>query len=211
MTIRPRTQWLGRNGNGGRKSPRGTDPSAFNGHPGRPPVYNPGTHPQRAYKILSREGVSLETLALAFGVSDGVLSQWKNQHPEFLRAITEGMWAWNTGAVTKSLVKRAVGFTVEEEKLFLDANGDLTRREVMKKYYPPDSTSMIFWLTNRSKEYWQHVNRVEHTGKDGKPIQTEDAVTQTLLRELLSKADLEALVGLKDTLENITCANTAPC
>jgi len=172
-------------------------------------VYNPDTHPERAYKILSREGVSQETLALAFGVSNGVITQWKNDHPEFLRAVTEGMWAFNTGAVTRSLAKRACGFTVDEEKVFCNARGDVTRVTV-QKYYPPDPTSMIFWLTNRSKEYWQHVNRLEHTGKDGQPIQTEDRTTQTLLKELLAKTDVESLTALKESLESIICANAEP-
>lgn len=31
-------------------------------------------------------------------------------------------------------------------------------------------TAQIFFLCNRARDRWQHVNRTEHTGKDGEPI-----------------------------------------
>lgn len=199
--MRPRTRFPN-NSNGNGNHPK---------HPGgRPPIYNPDKHPKAARLLIARHGLSHVELAEAFGVSDAAIAQWRNEHPEFLRSLNEGWYDWNNPKVKKSLAKQAVGYFLDEERVFCNANGDVTRVAV-KRWYPPVPTATIFWLTNRCKDDWVHMNRIEHTGKDGKPIQTEDKITQTLLRELLSKTDPETLVGLKDTLENITCANTEPC
>ena len=37
-------------------------------------------------------------------------------------------------------------------------------------------TAAIFFLCNRDRERWQHVNRIELTGKDGGPIRYHDAI-----------------------------------
>ena len=209
--VRPRTRSnvaifykeVKQNGNG--RSKRG----------GRPPIYDPNKHPKAAYKLVSRHGLPQQDLAEAFGVTNPVICQWKEAHPEFLNALKKGMDDFASGTIVKALAARAKGYSHPEEKIFCNsATGEVTRVETTK-HYPPDPVSAIFWLVNWSRRWgngdWVHVNRIEHTGRDGKPIQTEDAVTQTLLRELLSKADPETLVGLKDTLENITCSNTVPC
>lgn len=199
--MRPRTRFSDNsNGNGNRPK-----------HPGgRPPVYNPDKHPKAARLLIARHGLSHEELAEAFCVTGATISTWKSDHPEFSKALIEGWYDWNNPKVKKSLARQAVGYFLDEEKVFCNSNGEVTRVPV-RRWYPPVPTATIFWLTNRCKEDWVHMNRMEITGKDGKAIQTQDSTTQTLLRELLSKADPETLVGLKDTLENITCSNTVPC
>jgi hypothetical protein len=149
---------------------------------------------------------------MAFGVSGGVITQWKSQHQEFLKAVTDAWYFIKTNGVLKALSRQATGYTLPEEKVFcniIDGEPIVTRITV-NRYYPPVPTATIFWLTNRMKQDWVHMNRLEHTGRDGKPIQTEDKLTQTLLRELLSKSSPEALTTLKDTLEDIVCANSEP-
>lgn len=197
MVRRRTTPIPGGNGNGSRPI-------------GRPPVYNPDYHPRMAKTLIALHGMSHMQLAQVFSVTDAAIAQWKSNHPEFLRSLTEGWYDWNNPKVKKSLAKQAVGYFLDEEKVFCNSNGDVTRVTV-KRWYPPVTTATIFWLTNRCKEDWVHMNRMEITGKDGKPIQTQDQATQTLLKELLSKTDPETLLGLKDTLESITCANTQPC
>ena len=36
------------------------------------------------------------------------------------------------------------------------------------KYYPPDSTALIFWLKNRKPKDWR--DKIEHSGPDGGPL-----------------------------------------
>ena len=43
-----------------------------------------------------------------------------------------------------------------------------------------DTTAMIFWMKTRAG--WKETHAVEHTGKDGGPIKTEDVSAKELLR-----------------------------
>jgi len=200
--VRKRTSPILRSNNG-----NGTRPV------GRPPVYDPNSHPLRAYKLVSKDNLSQEQLAVAFGVSNGVITQWKDQYPDFLKALKQGWYDWNSGKIVKSLAKRAEGFYVDEEKIFCNSDGDVTR-VTTKKYYPPDVAALCMWLTNRMKDEWKHVSRVEHTGADGNPIATKNETLADLLKELLKSknaVDQPTLTGLRDSIEHLKCANSDPC
>jgi hypothetical protein len=197
---------------------RSTPLPGWNGngkHPGgRPPVYNPEKHPKAAYKLVSRYGFTDDQLCELFGVTNGLITQWKEAHPEFLKALNEGWQAFANEEVVKALALRAKGYECQDEKIFCNTlTGEVTRVRTVKRY-PPDPASMFFWLVNYSRRMgttdWMHMQRFEHTGKDGKPIQTEDKVTQEILRKLLEKAEPEVLNGLRSSLEHIACANTDP-
>ena len=59
----------------------------------------------------------------------------------------------------------------------------VTKRVV--KHQVPDVTAQIFWLKNRKPEQWRDKQQTEITGKDGGPIEIEDA--RQLLIEKLAK------------------------
>lgn len=207
--VRRRTQWHSNNGNG--KGEVVYHPNRM----GRPPIYNPDRHPAAAYRLISRNGISYEDLGAGFGVQEQTIIAWMETHPEFSKAVKRGWDDFAAGKIKKALAARARGYSHPEEKIFCNTTtGEVIRVDTVK-HYPPDPVAIIYYLNNWSRRMgnteWMHVNRVEHTGKDGKPIQTEDKVTQVLLKELLKKAEPEALIGLKNTLEDITCANTDPC
>lgn len=68
--------------------------------------------------------------------------------------------------VEQSLNKRALGFTVIEEKLTKD--GEIVK---LKKELPPDTLACMYWLNNRRPENWK--NKVEHSGNSNEPIRFE--------------------------------------
>lgn len=180
-------------------------------HPvGRPPVYNPDKHPRAAYKLVSRHGLAHADLAEAFGVTDGVITQWKQAHPEFLSALNNGWYDWNNPKVKKALSKQATGYFLDEEKVFCNVIDGVARitRAAVKKWYPPVTIATIFWLTNRLKDEWVHTNRMEVSGK----IQTQqDPATIAMLKQLLKQSAPEVINTLRESLETIACANTEPC
>lgn len=103
------------------------------------------------------------------------------------------------------MAKRAVGFIVPEEKIFCNANGDVTRVQT-EKYYPPDTSALMYWLNNRAKGEWAYTAKVEHSGK----IETSDIEARMMLRQILGKMEPDRLVDLERSLEHISCANTEP-
>lgn len=203
----PITPYTGSNGNGAK--------AAFsNGKNkvGRPGVYNPLKHPQAARKLIGRTGMSHEDLAAAFCISGAAFSQWKDNHPEFLKSLNEGWDDWTNGRVKKALAQVAVGYTIPEEKIFCNALGEVTR-VTTNRYYPPNVAAICFWAVNKSKGEFMHVSRTEHTGVDGKPIATQDVNAVALLKELLTKTEggKSLLHTLKENIEHIQCANSQPC
>jgi hypothetical protein len=57
--------------------------------------------------------------------------------------------------VEASLYRRAIGYTVSEEKMFYNSKGGYVHKEESVKHYPPDTTAAIFWLKNRNPKMWR--------------------------------------------------------
>lgn len=136
---------------------------------GRPPAEYKKEYADLAFKFCLL-GCPDKQLALHFGISESVLTKWKSKYPEFKASIKAGREEADAH-VGESLYQRAMGYSHPEEKIF-NNNGVIVRTTTIK-HYPPDPTSMIFWLKNRHREYWRDIARQEHTGKDGGPIKTE--------------------------------------
>jgi hypothetical protein len=64
-----------------------------------------------------------------------------------------------------------MGYTFESEKI-LTVKGEVVRAPV-REHVAPDVTAQIFWLKNRQPDRWREKQQMEHTGKDGGPIQTK--------------------------------------
>ena len=139
--------------------------------PGQPTKYKP-EYDRFAYVACSEMGATDEQLAILFNVNVATISNWKNQQPSFLEALRQGKDDYDTGLVEASLRDRATGYTVTETKVFLTKTGE-TIKVPIKKEYPPDATSMIFWLKNRKKQRWRDKVDQEISGPDGGPIQTQ--------------------------------------
>ena len=97
-------------------------------------------------------------LADFFHVSEPTLNKWKKDYPEFLKSLKESK-AELDSKVEHSLFERAMGYEHRETKVFCQ-NGEITREDVTK-HYPPDATSMIFWLKNRQPEKWRDKQEIE--------------------------------------------------
>lgn len=123
---------------------------------GRPTKYKK-EYAEQAAKLCFL-GATDEMLADFFNVCVATLNNWKSIHPDFLASIKESKAALDS-RVEKSLFERAMGYSHPEEKVFCQ-NGEITVHETTK-HYPPDSTSMIFWLKNRQPEKWRDKQEVE--------------------------------------------------
>jgi transposase-like protein len=116
-------------------------------HPGgRPTAYKP-EYAKEAYEYCAIFGADDKMLAKKFGVAESTLYLWKLKHNEFSEALKRGKDAFDTQHVEKSLLKRAMGYTLDG------------------KHYPPDTTACIFWLKNRQPRKWRDKQELEHTGE----------------------------------------------
>ena len=99
-------------------------------------------------------------MADILNITEATLTHWKKAHPKFFTSVKEAKKEADA-SVVKSLHERAVGYSIEEDKVFCNSEGDVTTVKTIK-HYPPDPTSMIFWLKNRQPKEWRDKHDHEH-------------------------------------------------
>ena len=159
---RQRTKWPSANGNG--------TTSSKGGRPW-PPLYDPETHPIKAYQLTSMFGCTNAQLAELFGVSIQAIEQWTRNHPEFKVQVRAGRDEYHTEGIERTLARRASGYEYHEKVYEYVEDPKTGQREkhllrLTKKHMPPDPTSIIFYLKCRKPERWhdpiqQHKHQVE--------------------------------------------------
>ena len=132
---------------------------------GRPSKYKPEFASQAAKLCLL--GATDAQLADFFEVSVSTVNLWKVQHSEFSESIRVPKEQADE-RVEQSLFRRAMGYEHDEVDIkVVDKEIVMTP---IRKYYPPDTTAMIFWLKNRQPDQWRETKAVELTGAQGGPL-----------------------------------------
>jgi len=111
-------------------------------------------------KYMLEHGATDKEVAKELGVTDRTFYNWRNEYPTFFQSLRD----WKIVAdeqVEVSLYQRAKGYTVEEEKVFCDTKTGKITTKIVKKHFPPDPTSMVFWLKNRKPKDWRDKREVE--------------------------------------------------
>lgn len=117
-------------------------------------------------KELYLDGKTDTEIAEIFGICTKTLQNWRKKNPEFILSLNEN---WKDAAdhrVERSLYERACGYTHPETKAqwVQDEQGGRWEYADYQRHYPPDPTSMIFWLKNRQPARWRDKTDVEHSG-----------------------------------------------
>ena len=105
----------------------------------------------------ARDGLINSEIAERIGIAEGTLYSWKNKYKEIDEALKDGQDIVDR-QVEESLFKKAMGYEYEETKQIIEKDEmgkDRKRVEKVTKYYPPDSTAIIFWLKNRKPGEWR--------------------------------------------------------
>lgn len=103
---------------------------------------------------LAGEGKTDVEIAEYLGITERTLNNWKHTHAQFFQSLKDAK-RLEDAKVEKSLFERALGYSHPEEKLFFDSKvGEVVSYQTTK-HYPPDPTSMIFWLKNRQPKLWR--------------------------------------------------------
>jgi len=136
---------------------------------GRPTKYKQEFNDQ-AYLVCREGGFTDELLAKLFKTTVTSIKTWKNKYSDFLAAIKKGKEEHDTGNVENALLQSAVGYEHDDVHIS-NYQGEITITPITK-HYPPNATSLIFWLKNRNPDRWRDKREIE--GK----LTLEDAINE---------------------------------
>ena len=144
-------------------------------------------------KGWAMDGLSNKQIAHNMGIDESTFYEWQNKFSQFSEAVKEGK-AVIDRQVENALLKRALGYEVEESKTYMKDDGTgrkIKHVEKTNKHISSDATSMIFWLKNRKPNEWNDRRQVEHSGGlDNTNVNTfKDISTEELKRLANLQAD----------------------
>jgi DNA-binding XRE family transcriptional regulator len=138
----------------------------------KPPIGRPTKftdYIQCKIQRLAPLGLTNKQLAAAIDVTETTLYNWQLEHKAFFEELTRSKRNANK-IVAASMYQAAIGFSVEEDKIFC-TDGKVTTVRTIKNY-PPDMKAVALWLKNREPDKWRDKIDHEHTGEGGGPIKT---------------------------------------
>lgn len=109
----------------------------------------------------ARDGLTDEQIAHNMGITTSTFYEWKNRFADMAEALKKTKVIVDM-EVENALLKRALGYFVEEEKV-IESEKDGKRVEKTRKHIPADVTAQIYWLKNRKKEAWRDKQEQEVT------------------------------------------------
>jgi len=114
-------------------------------------------------KGMCELGATDPQIAEALGVNRYTLQRWRAKYKDFCAALKIGKASADDN-VERSLFERAMGYSHEEDKIFLHAGVPVIVKTI--KHYPPDPTALIFWLKNRRPEQWREKAKEDEETKE---------------------------------------------
>jgi len=126
---------------------------------GRPPKYK-DEYTKQAEKLCLL-GATDDEIADFFGVDVRTIYRWKNDHDDFCHALKVGKQSADS-RVERSLYQRAVGYEVDDLKIFMPGGADKPVYAPYVKKVHSDVTAAIFWLKNRDPEKWRDKQEHDH-------------------------------------------------
>jgi hypothetical protein len=118
-------------------------------------------------------------LADLFGVSRSTINLWKRENKEFSDSLKIGKGV-SDSRVEQALYHRAIGYSYDAVKIFLDPD---TKKPIYVRYrehVPPDVTACIFWLKNRRPAQWRDHQDHGHMAV----TKTEEQLREEILARL---------------------------
>lgn len=138
----------------------------------RPSLYKP-EYDDQAYKLCLL-GATDKRIADFFCVTEQTLNNWKLAHATFFESLKRGKEIADA-EIAHSLFHRAKGYSHPEVHVS-NYQGVVTLTD-LTKHYPPDTPAAALWLKNRDPERWREKVDLEHTGKNGGPIESNVTLT----------------------------------
>jgi predicted DNA-binding protein (UPF0251 family) len=109
-------------------------------------------------------------IAMKMGISHSTLCNWKNIFPELVDALVAGKMEIIKEA-ENALYRAAFGYMTEETRTtgkIMKGVKIPDRYETVSKFVKPDTTALIFLLTNMDRENWKRNN--DNVPPEDKPL-----------------------------------------
>lgn len=129
---------------------------------------------------VARDGYTDDQIAKYIGISRATFYEWKNRFPDFADAVKEGKDVWDRKA-EEALGMSATGYYRDEDVIIKEKDGGETIKRV-RKWYPPNATSLIFLLKNRKPGDWRDRKNQKITIE--RSIQDEESKIHGLLEDI---------------------------
>lgn len=108
-------------------------------------------------KGWARDGYTDQDIAKNMGIADSTFSEWKLKFPEIVEALKNGRKPVIVEVEDTFYEKKLKGYFVDEEIMEITEhpNGQKTKhKKVQKRWIPPDTTAMIFYLKCRKPQQY---------------------------------------------------------
>lgn len=132
---------------------------------------------RRITDMIREDTYSQREICLAVGLDETTFGRWKKKHEDFVEAIKKAEDDRMSKLVTearKSLMKKVTGYEVKEHKTKTvpDKHGKPVVKEQtnVTKHIEPDTTAIIFVLTNGDPDHFRNKFTQELTGPDGSDL-----------------------------------------
>lgn len=154
---------------------------------------------KRITDMIREDTYSQREICKAVGLDPTTYGRWKNKHPDFVDAIRKAEDDRMNKMVVearRSLLKKVQGYEVKEHKTKTvpgtDGKPKVKEQMNITKHIEPDTTAIIFVLTNGDPEHFKNRYTNEITGKDGEDLfrnQTDEELDKNI-REMQRKLDI---------------------
>ncbi len=133
---------------------------------GRPVKYD--TKFNKIVYKLALLGAKNKQIADSLSITEVTFYEWRNTKPQFSNALKKGREDADA-AVAESTFRNAIGYSLIETDVRV-VNGELVQTKI-KKNYPPNPTSAIFWLKNKQPDIWKDKQEVLNSGEIGVKVE----------------------------------------
>lgn len=131
---------------------------------GRPTKYKEEFNDQ--VEKLCKLGATDKEIADFFEIVESTVNEWKHTYPKFSESIKRGKTEADA-LVASKLFHRAIGYEHPDVDIKM-YEGEIIETPLVK-HYPPDPTSIIFWLKNRQPGKWRDKQEIDqktqHSGE----------------------------------------------
>lgn len=154
--------------------------------------------------LISKDSYTIAEICSLSGITEKTYFQWLEGKGEFGEAVTrarEGYTQLLVAEAKKSLMKKIKGYTVQETKTVMVDSGKfgpdgkplpkIKERTVIDKTIQPDTSAIIFVLTNKAPDEYKNRLHSELTGKDGKDLIPDRPITMKEAKEFVDKLNGE--------------------